>query len=325
MNRNNRNGNNGNGNNRNGKNGNGNNANARFQQLQNEVNRNTNNGTTKIANPESNISMRKTQEFINETNRLLKATQPERNEAERQMKETAGHVKNITNLLSGYNAGPAAVANAAAPIEELLYENNAAAAAAAAPAAAAADINTIANRGIPAKKSSLTDEEIRDFDTLKKFKLELIKERINKFKRDYLKARNQENENYKILSEDNSNTNVMRRVVCLRILENATEFTKIILYIDKFLNPRKFKKAIELSEIMTKYRSICSRKIDELRIICDTTKPTNTTRHSNKNGNKKNGNNKNSTRRNTNNVGCSGFGCLPWFSGTRKTSKVTPL
>ena len=322
MNRNNRNGNNGNGNNgngnnRNGKNGNGNNANARFQQLQNEVNRNNTIGITQIANPESNNSMRKAYEFINDTRSRFNATQAERNEVERQMKETAGHVKVVNKILFGTNAGPAAVANAAAPIEELLYENNA--------AAAAADINTIANRGIPAKKSSLTDEEIRDFDTLKKFKLELIKERINKFKRDYLKARKQENENYKILSEDNSNTNVMRPLVCLRIIENATEFSKIILYIDKFLNPRKFKKAIELSEIMTKYRSICSRKIDELKIICDTTKPTNTTRHSNKNGNKKNGNNKNSTRRNTKNVGCSGFGCLPWFSGTRKTSKVTPL
>ena len=36
----------------------------------------------------------------------------------------------------------------------------------------------VANSGIPAKKSSLTDEEIRDFNTLNQFKLETIKGRI---------------------------------------------------------------------------------------------------------------------------------------------------
>jgi hypothetical protein len=321
------NGNRNNGNNRKGKNGNGNNmSSASFQQLQNEVYRNTTEGNTQMADTETNNSMRRAQEFINETRRRFNATQAERNEVERQMKETDGHINEINKILVGKNAGPAAVANAAAPIpdtfqdmQDTLYSRNTAAAAAPA-AAAAAPANPMAPR-------ILNSEERTDLKTLMTEPGNTLNDRIyiRDFISTYIQAKSDQDINNRGLAHSFKYASAnMRLKMSIRILKNMQIFHKCIvdLHTVGIRNPN--------ADLIEKYILICKEKYQQLSTKYDELEAKKNSNNGTKkngsknNGTKKNGN-KNTTRRNAKNVGCSGFGCLPWFSGTRKTSKVTPL
>jgi hypothetical protein len=373
MNRNNRGGNNknrnnGNRNNRKGNNGNGNNISSlSFQQLDNEVERNMAERATQIAGPESNNETRRAQEFINETRRYLNSTKAVRNKAERQMKESQGHINDINRILLGYNASPAAVANAAAPMNNAAAaaapaaEAAAAAAAPAAEAAAAAAAPAAEAAAAPAAPAAaapiLDDEERVDF---RQFKSEsentnsaVIKDNIILFIRGYMDAKRKQ------VALSSSNTDLSLRNLNIRSLRelngrllesfstipgNIANFNLCMIYLNNIRvnNIRESRPNADLAKLIAKYMLICREKNTQLKnkfneinanmssiaaMIKAKRKSTKAKNNGNNgtknNGTKKNGNN--ATRRNAKNVGCSGFGCLPWFSGTRKTSKVTPL